>query len=78
MPLKAASAARKVAVAPKMSMDVNSLAEGAQAIMAAVPNVPFVDEITGEAQGFTAPLTHFGSVRTALYLLSSINKQPIL
>ncbi len=36
--------------------------EAAQYILGAVPNVPFVDEITGEPQGFTAPLTHFGSV----------------
>jgi hypothetical protein len=76
MPLRAVSAARKVAVAPKMAMDVNSLADGAQALMAAVPNVPFVDEITGEPQGFTAPLTHFGSVRTALNFQAPTSSSP--
>jgi len=39
-----------------------SVTEGAQTLLAAVQNVPFVDELTGEPQGFTAPLNHFFSV----------------
>merc|ERR1711998_719484 len=67
MPLKAASAVRKApALAPKMAMDpshVADLASNAQTLIsAAVDNVPFVDEVTGEAQGFTAPKNHFASV----------------
>jgi len=62
---------RKAAVGPKMAMDVSSALEGAQYLTAAVANVPFVDEITGEAQGFTAPLNHFASV-ISLWLLFSL------
>jgi len=36
--------------------------EGAQMLLSAVQNVPFVDELTGEPQGFTAPVNHFISV----------------
>ncbi|EKX54836.1 hypothetical protein GUITHDRAFT_149878 [Guillardia theta CCMP2712] len=36
--------------------------EGAQNLLSALNTVPFVDEITGEPQGFTAPISHFGSV----------------
>jgi hypothetical protein len=36
--------------------------EGAQMLLSAVQNVPFVDELTGEPQGFTAPVNHFLSV----------------
>uniref|UniRef100_A0A7S0EIG5 Uncharacterized protein n=1 Tax=Hanusia phi TaxID=3032 RepID=A0A7S0EIG5_9CRYP len=58
----AAVSRRANVVAPRMAMDVNHIAESAQSLLAAVPNVPFVDEVTGEAQGFTAPKNHFASV----------------
>jgi len=59
--------ARKAGMVGPRMMDVNSVADGAQHIIAAagVANVPFVDEITGEGTGFTSPLTHFGSVSSA-------------
>lgn len=61
--LRSNAAARRARAAPaKMSLD-SSVVEGAQAVLAAVQNVPFTDELTGEAQGFTAPLNHFLSVR---------------
>ena len=41
-----------------MSMEV----DGAQFLLSAVQNVPFVDELTGEPQGFTSPVNHFLSV----------------
>ena len=47
---------------PKMTLD-SSIVDGAQALISAVENIPFTDELTGEAQGFTAPLNHFASVR---------------
>ena len=57
-----AAASRRARAAPaKMSLD-SSVIDGAQAILAAVQNVPFTDELTGEAQGFTAPQNHFISV----------------
>ena len=60
-----AAASRRARAAPaKMSLD-SSIVDGAQAILAAVQNVPFTDELTGEAQGFTAPQNHFLSVRFA-------------
>jgi len=60
--LRSNAAARRARAAPaKMSLD-SSVVEGAQAVLAAVQNVPFTDELTGEAQGFTAPLNHFLSV----------------
>uniref|UniRef100_UPI0032B08E4C CCPII-S n=1 Tax=Chroomonas placoidea TaxID=173977 RepID=UPI0032B08E4C len=66
------SSTRSVAtVGPKMAMDVNAIVEGAQYLTAAVPNVPFVDEITGEPQGLTAPIVHFGSV-ISLWLLFAL------
>jgi hypothetical protein len=46
--------------------------ETAQYILGAVPNVPFVDEITGEPQGLTAPLTHFGSVISLWVMLKTL------
>jgi hypothetical protein len=58
--LKSAPAvSRRAATAPKMSLDA---IEGAQQLLAVAQNVPFVDEVTGEPQGFTAPLNHFASV----------------
>ena len=61
--LRSSAAARRARAAPaKMSLD-SSVVDGAQAILAAVQNVPFTDELTGEAQGFTAPQNHFLSVR---------------
>eukprot|EP00286_Rhodomonas_abbreviata_P009787 CAMPEP_0181343496 /NCGR_PEP_ID=MMETSP1101-20121128/31617_1 /TAXON_ID=46948 /ORGANISM="Rhodomonas abbreviata, Strain Caron Lab Isolate" /LENGTH=309 /DNA_ID=CAMNT_0023455129 /DNA_START=15 /DNA_END=941 /DNA_ORIENTATION=+ len=36
--------------------------EGAQTLLSVLDTVPFVDEVTGEAQGFTAPVNHFASV----------------
>jgi len=56
----AAVSRRPAATSPKMSLDA---IEGAQQLLAAAQNVPFVDEVTGEAQGFTAPVNHFASVR---------------
>merc|ERR1719183_2287070 len=55
----AAAVSRRPATSPKMSLDA---IEGAQQLLAVAQNVPFVDEVTGEAQGFTAPLNHFASV----------------
>jgi len=36
--------------------------DGAVQLIATAQNVPFVDEVTGDPQGFTAPLNHFASV----------------
>merc|ERR1719261_1913831 len=55
----AAAVSRRPATSPKMSLDA---IEGAQQLLAVAQNVPFVDEVTGEPQGFTAPLNHFASV----------------
>merc|ERR1719163_1554352 len=55
----AAAVSRRPATSPKMSLDA---IEGAQQLLAVAQNVPFVDEVTGEAQGFTAPKNHFASV----------------
>jgi len=30
--------------------------------LSVLDTIPFVDEVTGEPQGFTAPVNHFGSV----------------
>ena len=49
------------AVRKGVSMSMESV-EGAQLFLSAVQNVPFVDELTGEPQGFTAPVNHFLSV----------------
>jgi hypothetical protein len=70
--LRQTSARQSGLVGPKM-MDVNSVADGAQAIIAAagVANVPFVDEVTGDGAGFTSPLSHFGSV-ISLWILFSL------
>jgi hypothetical protein len=61
--LRQPSARKPMAVGPQM-LDVSTIADGAAYLTSAagVANVPFVDEITGEPQGFTAPLNHFGSV----------------
>merc|ERR1719163_1592494 len=55
----AAAVSRRPATSPKMSLDA---IEGAQQLLSVAQNVPFVDEVTGEPQGFTAPLNHFASV----------------
>jgi len=55
----AAVARRPAATAPKMSLDI---VDGAVQLLATAQNVPFVDEVTGEPQGFTAPVNHFASV----------------
>ena len=55
-----AAVARRPAVsAPKMSLEA---LDGAVQLIATAQNVPFVDEVTGDPQGFTAPLNHFASV----------------
>lgn len=56
----AAVSRRAAATSPKMSLDA---VEGAAQLLAAAQNVPFVDEVTGDPQGFTAPVNHFASVR---------------
>ena len=55
----AAVSRRAAATSPKMSLDA---VEGAAQLLAAAQNVPFVDEVTGDPQGFTAPVNHFASV----------------
>lgn len=72
--LRKATSARSVTAMPKMSIDVNQIADGAQTLLAAVPNVPFVDEITGEPQGFTAPIVHFGSVSMRIPVMEKVEK----
>ena len=62
----AAVARRPAATAPKMSLDA---VDGAVQLLATAQNVPFVDEVTGEPQGFTAPLNHFASVSSLFCLL---------
>ena len=64
----AAAVSRRPATSPKMSLDA---IEGAQQLLAVAQNVPFVDEVTGEAQGFTAPLNHFASV-SALEIIPGV------
>merc|ERR1719287_324856 len=64
----AAAVSRRPATSPKMSLDA---IEGAQQLLAVAQNVPFVDEVTGEAQGFTAPLNQFASV-IGLWVLFSL------
>eukprot|EP00283_Hemiselmis_rufescens_P027152 CAMPEP_0173468780 /NCGR_PEP_ID=MMETSP1357-20121228/77024_1 /TAXON_ID=77926 /ORGANISM="Hemiselmis rufescens, Strain PCC563" /LENGTH=373 /DNA_ID=CAMNT_0014437003 /DNA_START=18 /DNA_END=1139 /DNA_ORIENTATION=+ len=56
---------------PKMSLAEGL--EGATYLFSAagVANVPFVDEITGDPQGFTAPVNHFASV-IGLWVLFSL------
>jgi hypothetical protein len=49
------------AVRKGVSMSMESV-EGVQFLLSAVENVPFVDELTGAPQGFTAPVNHFLSV----------------
>ena len=61
--LNAAASARMRPAVRKSGVKMSAEAfEGAQAVLSAVQNVPFVDELTGEPQGFTAPLNHFASV----------------
>lgn len=55
----AAVSRRAAATSPKMSLDA---LEGAAQLLAVAQNVPFVDEVTGDPQGFTAPVNHFASV----------------
>jgi len=55
----AAVSRRAATTAPKMSLDA---LEGAAQLLAVAQNVPFVDEVTGDPQGFTAPVNHFASV----------------
>jgi hypothetical protein len=43
-------------------MHISDLAHGAQTFLSGLENVPFIDEVTGEPQGFTAPKNHFVSV----------------
>lgn len=62
----AAVSRRPAATAPKMSLDI---VDGAVQLLAAAPNVPFVDEVTGDPQGFTAPINHFASVSALRCLL---------
>jgi len=59
------------ALSPSMSM-ADAL-EGAVYVVSAagVANVPFVDEITGDPQGFTSPVNHFASV-IGLWVLFSL------
>lgn len=66
--LKSAAAVsrRPAATAPKMALEG---IEGAAQLFAVAQNVPFVDEVTGEAQGFTAPVNHFASVSFYLHAL---------
>ena len=66
--LKSAAAVsrRPAATAPKMALEG---IEGAAQLFAVAQNVPFVDEVTGEAQGFTAPVNHFASVSFFLHAL---------
>ena len=66
--LKSAAAVsrRPAATAPKMALEG---IEGAAQLFAVAQNVPFVDEVTGEAQGFTAPVNHFASVSFSLHAL---------
>jgi len=68
LPLRGnAVSARSARVTPaKMAMDpshIADMAQGAQTFLSsAIENVPFIDEVTGEPQGFTAPKNHFASV----------------
>jgi len=55
----AAVSRRAATTTPKMSLDA---LEGAAQLLAVAQNVPFVDEVTGDPQGFTAPVNHFASV----------------
>mmetsp|Transcript_17317 Transcript_17317/g.43608 ORF Transcript_17317/g.43608 Transcript_17317/m.43608 type:complete len:282 (-) Transcript_17317:463-1308(-) len=70
--LRQASSRKAMAVGPQM-LDVSTIADGASYLTAAagVANVPFVDEITGDPQGFTAPLNQFASV-IGLWVLFSL------
>lgn len=67
MPLRGKSvSARSARVTPaKMAMDPSQLshiADGAQTFLSTLDTVPFIDEVTGEPQGFTSPKNHFASV----------------
>jgi len=55
----AAVSRRAATTTPKMSLDA---LQGAAQLLAVAQNVPFVDEVTGDPQGFTAPVNHFASV----------------
>ena len=66
----AAVARRPAATAPKMSLDI---VDGAVQLLATAQNVPFVDEVTGDPQGFTAPVNHFASVSALLCLLLDLS-----
>jgi hypothetical protein len=54
-----AAVSRRSTTAPKMSLEGF---DAAAQLLATAQNVPFVDEVTGDPQGFTAPINHFASV----------------
>jgi len=57
-------------VGPKMVADPSVITDAVQHL-STLDTIPFVDEVTGEPQGFTAPLNHFGSV-IGLWVLFSL------
>ena len=48
-------------VGPKMVADPSVISDAIQHL-STMETIPFIDEVTGDPQGFTAPVNHFGSV----------------
>ena len=48
-------------VGPKMMVDPSVISDAVQHL-STMETIPFIDEVTGDPQGFTAPVNHFASV----------------
>lgn len=48
-------------VGPKMLADPSVISDAIQHL-STMETIPFIDEVTGDPVGFTAPVNHFGSV----------------